>query len=321
MTVMNISDTASRTEELEEMAAKVAYSAARLPQIEDGTPEQARAMRAERGNPFAPQACDLHSVQDLEIPIGRGSVSARIYVPTPESVGKGCLVFYHGGGYVLSSVDDYDTVTQRIAAHSGCNVISIDYELAPDNKIKSIHQDGFDAYRWIIENANELGIDAQKVAIGGDSAGGNLTVAVTLACKRQGTPMPVLQILIYPSVDPSMSFNSIDEFAEGYFLTKRGMNWFRSHYLETPEQANDPDLQFLRQDLSGLPPAFLITAGFDPLRDEGQAYADKLSSFGVPVTHLCYQDMIHAFVSFAGGIVAGEDAIQKIAAELKQTLA
>lgn len=317
---MNISDTASRTEELEEMAAKVAYSASRLPQIEEGTPEQARAMRAERGNPFAPKPCELHRVEDIEIPISRGTVSARLYVPTPESVGKGCFVFYHGGGFVLSSVEDYDTVTQRIAAFSGCNVISIDYELAPDNKIKSIHQDGFDAYRWIVENASELGLDAAKIAIGGDSAGGNLTVAVTLACKRFAAPMPALQVLIYPSVDPSMSFASIDEFAQGYFLTKAGMNWFRGHYLETPEQAQDPDLQFLSHDLSGLPPAYLITAGFDPLRDEGQAYADKLAEFGVPVTHVCYQDMIHAFISFAGGIAAGEDAIQKIAAQLKEAL-
>ncbi|MCG8414354.1 MAG: alpha/beta hydrolase [Pseudomonadales bacterium] len=320
MTSMNISNTVSRTDELEEMAAKVAYSATQLPQIEDGTPEQARAFRAERGNPFAPEPCDLHQIRDLEIPIGRGTVGARMYVPTPDSVGKGCLVFYHGGGFVLSSVEDYDTVTQRIAYHSGCNVISIDYELAPDNKIKSIYQDAFDAYCWIVEQAEELGVDASRIAVGGDSAGGNITVALTLACKRLAATMPTLQVLIYPSVDPSMSFPSIDEFGKGYFLTKNGMNWFRSHYLESPEQAADPDLQFLNHDLSGLPPAFLITAGFDPLRDEGQAYADKLTSFGVPVTHLCYQDMIHAFVSFAGGIAAGEDAIRKIAAELKQTL-
>lgn len=320
MSDLKIGDSAAQAESLEAVAAKVADSAARLPQIEDGTPEQARAFRAERGNPFAPAPCELHSTRDLVIPISRGSVNARCYVPTPESVGGPCFVFYHGGGYVLSSVEDYDTVTQRIAKYSGCTVFSIDYELAPDNKVKSIHQDGFDAYRWIVENGEELGIDSTRVAIGGDSAGGNLTVAITMACKKHGFAMPKFQVLIYPSVDPTMSFPSIELFATNHFLTKGGMNWFRGHYLESAEQANDPDLQFLQQDLTGLAPALLITAGFDPLRDEGQAYFDRLQEFGVPVEHICYTDQIHAFISFAGGIAAGEDALRRIGEKLKQSL-
>ncbi|MCY4358154.1 MAG: alpha/beta hydrolase [Gammaproteobacteria bacterium] len=321
MEKMMISETACRATELDVMAAKVAESAARLPQIEEGTPEQARAFRAERGNPFAPAPCELHSIIDLNIPIRRGSVNARQYVPTADSVGRGCFVYFHGGGFVLSTVDDYDTVTQRLAMHSGRTVISIDYERAPENKIKSIHQDGYDAWCWIAEHGEELGIDSSRLAVGGDSAGGNLTVAVTLACKRNGAPMPVQQVLIYPSVDPTMKFPSIQEFASGYLLTRPGMDWFRSHYLESPEQVKDPELQFLKQDLSGLPSAILITAGFDPLRDEGQAYADRLQQFGVSVTHWCYTDMIHAFLSFAGGIAAGEDAIRRIGTSLKQVLA
>ena len=320
MSELNISDRAEQAAALEEVAAKVASSAAKLPQIEDGTPAQARAFRAERGNPFAPQACELHSIRDLDIPTRRGAVKARCYVPTEDCIGGGCLVFFHGGGYVLSTVDDYDTFTQRIAKHSGCTVFSIDYELAPDNKIKSIYQDGFDAYRWIVENAQQLGVDSDRVAVGGDSAGGNLTVALTLACKSQNYPMPKLQVLLYPSVDPTMSFPSVEKFAKDLFLTKGGMRWFRSHYLETPEQANDPELQFLQHDLSGLPEAFLITAGFDPLRDEAQAYCERLREHGVAVEHLCYTDQIHAFISFAGGIAAGEDALLRIGAKLKQSL-
>lgn len=321
MTRMMLSDRAARTDALEAMAAKVAGSAARLPQIEDGTPEQARAFRKERGNPFAPEPCKLVSVTDIEIPISRGFVPARCYEPEGYRSGQaGCLIFYHGGGYVLSSVDDYDTVTQRIAHFSGCKVISIDYELAPDNKIKSIHRDGFEVYQWIRENSAAIDIDANRMALGGDSAGGNLTIAVTLACKRESFPMPKLQVLIYPSVDPTMSFPSVEEFASGYFLTKGGMSWFRSHYLETPEQAFEPDLQFLQQDLAGLPPAYVITAGFDPLRDEGQAYVEKLATYGVPVEHVCYTDMIHAFISFAGGIEAGEHAIRRIGKVLHEAL-
>ncbi len=320
MSEIKISDRAEEASALEEVAAKIAQSAARLPQIEDGTPEQARAFRAERGNPFAPDPCDLHEINDIQIPISRGSVSARCYVPSTQSIGGGCLVFFHGGGYVLSTVDDYDTFTQRIAMHSNCMVISIDYELAPDNKIKSIHQDGFDAYRWIVENASELDIDPKRVAVGGDSAGGNLTVAITHACKKHSYAMPKLQVLLYPSVDPTMNSPSVEKFAHALFLTKRGMTWFRSHYLESSDQINDPDLNFLQHDLSELPEAFLITAGFDPLRDEAQAYCDRLREFGVEVEHICYTDQIHAFISFAGGIAAGEDALQRIGAKLKQDL-
>jgi acetyl esterase len=229
-------------------------------------------------------------------------------------------VFYHGGGYVLGNVEQYDTVTQQIAARSGCIVASIEYRLAPDNKIKGIHQDGFDAYQWVYNNATELGIDQNRIAVAGDSAGGNLTIAVGLACKRHDFPRPAFQILIYPSVDLPMSFPSVDEFADGLFLTRGGMRWFRSHYLETPEQANDPQLVFLDNDLAGLSPAHVVTAGFDPLRDEGKAFADRLAAFGVPVSHVCYTDMIHGFLSFAGGIAAGMDLIDEIAIQLRDNL-
>jgi len=317
-----ISSRASRAERLEPMAEKVAQSAARLQQIEDGTPEQARAFRAERGNPFAPQAVQLAEIKDLQIPLSRGSVRVRSYLPPGlESDKLPCLIFYHGGGYVLSTVDDYDTVTQRIALYGGCRVLSVDYELAPANKIGSIHQDGFEVYRWVREHAAELGIDPQRIALGGDSAGGNLTVAVTHACKQSAYPQAAFQVLLYPSVDLSMHFPSIDEFATGSFLTRKGMAWFRSHYLESPAQADDPELRFLDKDLSGLPPAYVITAGFDPLRDEGQAYADRLAECGVAVKHACYTDMIHAFISFAGGIEAGEHALQRIGDELRSALA
>ena len=318
----NLSNKPERANKLEEMAEKVANSAARLPQIEEGTPQQTRAFRAERGNPFAPAACDLASIEDIEIPIQRGVVSARCYTPHGiEDTAAPALVFFHGGGYVLSNVEDYDTLTQHLALYSGCKVISVDYELAPAKKIKSIHRDGFDAYCWITEHASDLGIDQAKIAVGGDSAGGNLTVAVTLACKREAFPMPAFQLLIYPSLDLAMSSQSVDEFASGYFLTKSGMSWFRSHYLESAEQASDPELNFLQQDLSGLPPAWLMTAGFDPLRDEGFAYAEALARFDVPVSHICYTDMIHAFVSFAGGIKAGEEALQRMGKVLQEALA
>ncbi|MDD9890584.1 MAG: alpha/beta hydrolase [Gammaproteobacteria bacterium] len=312
---------AVRANKLDPMAQKVADAAARLPQIEDGSPEDARAMRRERGNPFAPDPAELENIEDIEIPIQSGSLMLRIYRPFgwKQKLGS-ALIFYHGGGFVLGDVEQYDTVVQHLAAKSGCIAISVEYQLAPENKIKGIHQDGFDAYCWIRENAADLGIDKNRIAIGGDSAGGNLTIGVELLCKQANYPVPKYQVLIYPSVDLPMSFPSVEEFGEGYFLTSKGMTWFRSHYLESPVQANDPDLLFLERDVSGLSPAFVVTAGFDPLRDEGKAFADHLEQQGVPAEHVCYTDMIHGFISFAGGIGAGMELIEAIASRLKTEL-
>lgn len=312
---------AIRARELDPIAQKVVDASARLPQIEDGSPEDARAMRRERGNPFAPDPVEMESIEDIQVSISSGSLTLRIYRPFGWKQGlRPGFVFYHGGGFVLGDVEQYDTVVQHLAAKSGCIAVSVEYQLAPDNKIKGIHQDGFDAYRWVRENAADLGIDEDRIAIGGDSAGGNLTIGVELLCKQANYPVPKYQVLIYPSVDLPMSFPSVEEFGEGYFLTKKGMAWFRSHYLESPDQAHDPDLLFLERDVSGLSPAFIITAGFDPLRDEGKAFADHLVRQGVTMEHVCYADMIHGFISFAGGIGAGMELIEEIASRLKTEL-
>jgi acetyl esterase len=315
------STNAQRSAQPHEMAQKVALGASRMRPMEDGTPDEARALRNLKGNPFAPPACELADISDVHAKISSGGLRIRVYKPKALAPGlQPCLVFFHGGGYVLSNVEQYDTVTQQLAFHSGCVVCSVDYTLAPERKLTGIHADGYEAYKWIVENASSLGIDEQRIAVGGDSAGGNLAVAVVLACKREGFAMPAYQLLIYPSVDLAMSFPSIDEFAEGYFLTKTGMQWFRDHYLETPEQALDEELKFLAKDLSGLPPAYVMTAGFDPLRDEGHAFAQRLEEFGVKVEHECYTDMIHGFISFAGGIPAGLESLQSMGNKLKVAL-
>ena len=316
-----ISQEAECTEALHPMAQKVATAAARLKPLEDSTVEEARVLREERGNPFAPPACDLASIIDHEIPSRGGSIPVRLYKPLGNKKGlQPALIFYHGGGFVLGNVEQYDTFAQQIAFHSGCMVVSVDYRLAPDTKLTAIHEDGFDAYQWIRNNSAEWGIDQARLAVGGDSAGGNLTVAVLLACKRNQFPMPAFQILLYPSIDLAMSHASVEEFADGYFLTKAGMSWFRSHYLESEEQPRQPQFNYLTADLSDLPPAYVLTAGFDPLRDEGKAFADRLADFGVPVEHVCYCDMIHGFLSFAGGIPAGMEALEKIGIELRRAL-
>ena len=316
-----ISTVARRADALHPMAEKVAKAAGRLKPLEDSTVEEARALREERGNPFAPPGCDLASMSDLVIPSRAGKLSLRIYRPIPggETL-EGALVFFHGGGFVLGNVEQYDSLSQQLAYHSNCIVISVEYRLAPATKSAGIFADGFDAYAWVYTNAEELGIDKNRIALGGDSAGGNLTIAVLLNCKKNQFPMPAFQLLIYPATDWTMSATSIDEFAEGYFLTKKGMQWFRGHYLESPERAYDHDVSPLLSDLSGLPAAYVLTAGFDPLRDEGKAFADRLASFNVAVEHVCYTDMIHGFVSFAGGIAAGMIALEAMGSVLERAL-
>ncbi|HAG72503.1 MAG TPA: hypothetical protein DCL66_09915, partial [Gammaproteobacteria bacterium] len=300
------SKTAERATELDAYAAKVARGAARLKPMSGSTPEEVRAARESAGNPFAPPSAELADISDHRAELESGAINIRAYRPAVETAGSlPALVFYHGGGYVIGSVEQYDTVAQQLCFHSGCVVFSVDYTLAPRHRISQIHEQGYQAYQWIRERSVEFGIDLEKVAMGGDSAGGNLTIGVVLSCKRESYPMPAFQLLIYPSVDLAMTFPSIEEFADGYFLTKPNMNWFRHHYLDSEAQSNDASLNFLEHDLTGLPPAYLMTAGFDPLRDEGKAFFDRLVEHGVEAEHECYTDMIHGFISFSGGIAAG----------------
>ena len=263
-------------------------------------------MREERGNPFAPEAVAMESITDHWLPGGAGQLRVRRYQPmATQSELQPALLYFHGGGHVLGTLDGYDTVAQQLALLGNCVVFSAEYRLAPETKSADIYQDGLDIYNWLLHGGSDLGIDPNRIAIGGDSAGGNISIAVMLQCKQQNIAQPCYQILIYPAIDYRMAYPSIDEFAEGYFLTKADKQWFRSQFLESDERASNPLVSSILADLGGLPPALVITAGFDPLRDEGEAFAKRLADHGVPVEHVCYMDMIHAFVSFAGGIPAG----------------
>ena len=324
-------DAAARSEKLEAMASKVAESAAQLKQIQDASPQETRAARAERGNPFAPPA--LEGVEVIESIVGHdaGETRVRRYYPSgcsfdfsePVLAGsqRPALLYFHGGGYVLGDVAQYDTLAQQLAERANCIVISVDYRLAPEAKSKQIFTEAFSVYRWLCSNGEAWGVDTSKIAVGGDSAGGNLSIAVGLSCKASQFPQPCFQLLLYPVTDYTMSFPSIAEFSSGYFLTKAGMEWFRTHFLEDASRATDPVVSPHFADVTGLAPAFVITAGFDPLRDEGVAFARKLSAAGVAVRHVCYTDMIHAFISFAGGIDAGMEAIEESALELRNAFA
>ena len=239
-------------------------------------------------------------VEQLTIPGPAGPIHARHYRPA-DGANAPLLVFYHGGGFVIADPDVFEAVCQLICRDAGVHVLSIDYRLAPEHKAPAALDDACAAYQWAVEHAAELGADPDRVAVGGDSAGGNLATGVCLWAGDAGAPAPALQFLIYPMTDVSAQTRSESLFGSGFFLTKRDIDWFHGQYLNgSGLEATDPRVSpLLADDLSGLPPALLVTAGFDPLRDQGDRYAAKLLAAGVAVDHRRLGSMTHMFINYA----------------------
>jgi len=256
---------------------------------------------------------DVSAVQDLEIE----GVPCRIY--TPEGTGPfAMLVWFHGGGWVIGSMEETDATARVLCNRSGAVVVNVDYRLAPEHPFPAAADDALAVSRWIKDNASSLGGDPARVAVGGDSAGGNLAAVAT----QQVPGVYAYQILIYPVTDATMSHGSYTENADGYLLTKQSMEWFLEHYAADADPT-DPKLSPLyasEEVLAAQPPTFLLTAGFDPLRDEGQAYADKLEASGVAVERAHYPDQIHAFFTMYAAIPTGLDAIAQACAAMKKAL-
>jgi len=232
-------------------------------------------------------------------------------------------VFFHGGGMVVGSMETYDGVARLIADASGAVVVNVDYRLAPEHKFPAAVDDAYAATAWVSEHAREIGGDARRLAVGGDSAGGNLATVVCALARQNGRPAIAYQALLYPAVDMSGATpsESRKEFGGGeYFLSTEGMSWFNTQYFNDPaREARDLRASpLLNPDLRGLPPAVIITAGCDPLRDEGRQYADRLRDAGVPVEYRCFETTIHAFVSFAGAIPVAADALSFVSGKIRE---
>ena len=231
------------------------------------------------------------------------------------------LVYFHGGGWVIGDLDTHDGVCRLIANAAQCAVISVDYRLAPEHKFPAAVDDAWAATRWIVGHAGQLAIDPTRVAVGGDSAGGNLAAVVALMARDAGGPTLALQVLQYPVTDLSAETRSYQDFAEGYTLTRTGMRWFKAHYLDKPEDARDWRVSpLLAPSLAGVAPALIVTAGFDPLRDEGTAYAERLRDAGVTVDYVCYGGMLHGFTPMGKLIETGNRAVTLIAGAMRQAL-
>ena len=239
-------------------------------------------------------------VKDMSIPGPACAIAVRHYTPANSTGSDPLLVFFHGGGFVVGDLDTHDDLCRLMCRDAGVHVLAVDYRLAPEHPAPAAIDDCYAAYRWALEHAAELGADPSRVAVGGDSAGGNLAAVVSQVARNDGVTIPALQLLLYPVTDFANDTRSKFLFADGYFLTKKDMDWFRDNYLagSTLDTSHPCISPLLAADLSGLPPAMVLTGGFDPLRDEGNQYADALAAAGVPVDHRQFGSLVHAFANF-----------------------
>ena len=284
------------------------------PALESLPPAEARRLAAESMKPVEGVREPVRSVEDRRIPGPEGEIPIRVYTadtPAPRPA----LIYFHGGGWVVCDLDTHDVVCTAIAHRAGAVVVAVDYRLAPEYKFPAAVVDCYAATVWVASNAERLGIDPQRISVGGDSAGGNLATVVSLKSRDEHGPAIALEVMVYPVTDlSSFASRSYQEFGEGHQLTKTEMEWFRDHYLSSMEDAANPHASpLLAGDLRGLPPALIITAECDPLRDEGEAYGKRLADAGVPVTCTRYRGMIHPFFSLSGAIPQAFDALQQVA--------
>jgi acetyl esterase len=262
------------------------------------TPELSRAQMEIGSRLAAGRPIGGIATRQLTIPADHGGIGARLYTPDGLDDGSGLLVFYHGGGWVVGSLDSHDAVCRYLAVTSAVRVLSIDYRLAPEHPFPAGVSDAATAFRWAREHAFDLGADPAAIALGGDSAGGNLAAVTAQQAVAAGETAPAFLLLFYPGVDASVRRRSRELFGEGFYLTDESMDWFLDHYLSNPEEKTDPRVSpLLAADLSGMPATYLVTAGFDPLRDEGEAFAARLAEAGVSVVLKRQDDLIHGFIS------------------------
>lgn len=263
---------------------------------------------------------DVLAVEDTQIKVDDGHITLRIYRSTDEP--RPAIVYFHGGGWVLGSIDTHDAYCRALANEAQAAVVSVEYRMAPEHVYPVAAEDCYAATKWVSENADEIGAQVGRLAVAGDSAGGNLAAAVALMARDRGGPEIDLQVLIYPITDHDVDTPSYRDFADGYMLTRDSMIWFWDHYCPDVEQRNQPYASPLRAaDLHNLPPALVQTAGYDPLCSEGDDYANKLADAGVTVVHTCYEGMIHGFTRRFEGLDKASTALKEFAAAYREFVA
>lgn len=291
------------------------------PALGEGTPEEGRAVFAGTTALLGLPAPAVKTNAEMLIPGPSGDIRTRVI--TPLNAGTAplpILIYYHGGGWVIGSPETHIGETCFYANEANCVVLVPDYRLAPEHPFPAAPEDCYAVLDWAASNADLLHGDASRIAIAGDSAGGNLAAVVAQMSKARGGPDLALQLLIYPATRMGASTQSYKDFNDGFFLTGKAMDWFFNHYLTRTEHWDNPMASpLLAENLAGLAPAYIMTAGFDPLRDEGKAYADRLKEASVPVDYVCYEGQIHGFVSMAGALDEGKQFLREAAAVLRKT--
>jgi acetyl esterase len=278
-----------------------------LMELRNGKDMHSRGLRTSRrlmdhNGPMLSRPTPGVTTEDRTAPGAAGARRVRVYRPAAAGSAAPGLVWFHGGGFVLGSIESHDGICRGLAAESGVVIVSVDYRLAPEHRFPAAVEDAVAVTRSVCDGAASYGVDPRRIAVGGDSAGGNLA-AVTAQTLRGSSPAIAFQLLVYPCTDFTRTMPSHAHFADRYVLTKSTMDWFLENYLPGPQAIQDPRASCLfAKDVGGLPPALVITAGFDPLRDEGTAYADKMRAAGVPVEHVNVESMVHGFFNMAGSL-------------------
>lgn len=266
---------------------------------------------------------EVGAVEDRTVPGPAGVIPVRVY--RPEGAARPpVLVWFHGGGWVIGDIETADVTCRKLCQRAGVAVVSVGYRLAPEHPCPAASDDAWAAATWVAAHGDELGVDGARLAVGGDSAGGNLAALVAVRARDEGAPAVAHQLLVYPATDLRLGHPSVEENGQGYFLTEDTMRWFRAHYLGDDLRHGDPSSPevspLLVDDLSGVAPAQVLTAEYDPLRDEGDAYAARLADAGVPVEHVPHAGLVHGFFAMGGLAPVADEAVAAAAERLRRAL-
>ncbi|HEY7626580.1 MAG TPA: alpha/beta hydrolase [Ilumatobacteraceae bacterium] len=290
------------------------------PKIHEVSVDEARLMAvAEPMLALAGEQIEVGSVVDITIPVDDAEIGARVYSPRGDGPHP-VVVFFHGGGWVICNLDSHDNVARSICRDAEAIVVSVDYRLAPEHPFPTPVHDAFAATKWVAANATAFGGDPQRLAVCGDSAGGNLSAVVTQMARDAGGPAIAFAALIYPAVDMTWQGGSLIENSKGFFLEEESMTWFMNHYLTEADRRNPLASPALHPDLSGLPACFITTCEYDPLRDEGEAYGEALRANGVAVETKRYDGLIHAAANMTGVLKGGRQMVADVGARLHDAL-
>jgi acetyl esterase len=295
-----------------------------IPPTHTLSPADARAFYRDRRTATQPEAPQVAEVRELKAEGPHGTIPVRLYRPLGSTADAALpvLVYFHGGGWVIGDLDTHDVLCRSLANGAGCAVASVDYRMGPEHRFPAAVDDVLAATQWVHREAASLGLDAGRLAVGGDSAGGNLAAVAAIAARDAGDLPIAFQLLIYPATDQRRGHPSHEANGRGYLLTRDTMAYFHDHYID--DVRHDLDWRaspLLHADLSGLPPALVLTAGYDPLRDEGMAYAEALTAAGSRAAYVCFERQIHGFITMGKVLDEADTAIALCCAELRRALA